>query len=391
MGEPIRGLEGLGAYLRKIRVSRKLSLDSVAELTGGFRDPVTKSHLSRIENGRAEPSFRRLYALCQVYKVSITSLAERYELDLRKEDIDLPVSNKVTPDEMMEEANELCRSGDYVTAMAIYEMLLDQDTVVFDGLSSGQCAVHLRICKINCLVQLKYYSAARNEVEELLDREGITPLQRCLALNFLAITIWRQGRLEYATVVLKEALSGAESLKGESVVPAIRMTQGTIAFRRGLFKEALEYFQSSSRLYVELAMTFQRNIADRQIGLTFVEMGKYRKGKEILSEVLQVAQQQKYEKQMAMVLGDLAMVSWNQGDMERTESLCRRSNSIARPRDYIDLVFRNCYYLWKVAETNGNQSSLKFNYRTLRSYQGRVDDTLPELQEFERVLGGGVE
>ena len=254
MGGPIRGLEGLGAHLRKVRVSRKLSLDSVAELTGGFREPVTKSHLSRIENGLAEPSFRRLYALCQVYKVSITSLAEKYELDLRKEASGRQPTNKMSVREMLEEAAELRRSGDYVTALAVYEMLLDQESIELEEMTRQQSHIQLRLYRINCHVRLGYYNVAKDEVEELLDHKEISRLQRCEALNFLGITIWRQGRMEYASVVLAEAINSADGLQEESVIPSIQMTQGNIAFRLGLMDDALDYFQNSSRRYCRLSM-----------------------------------------------------------------------------------------------------------------------------------------
>ena len=43
-----------GTYLRRLRESRKLSLDAVEELAAGYPERITKSHLSRIENGQAE-------------------------------------------------------------------------------------------------------------------------------------------------------------------------------------------------------------------------------------------------------------------------------------------------------------------------------------------------
>ena len=68
-----------GRYLRRIREDRRLSLDAVEELTLGYPEPVTKSHLSRIENGQAIPTFPRMFALTQVYGVPISVMAERFE------------------------------------------------------------------------------------------------------------------------------------------------------------------------------------------------------------------------------------------------------------------------------------------------------------------------
>ena len=77
MGEPTRDIRRFGRHLRSIREARKLSLDAVEELASGYPEQVTKSHLSRIENGQAEPSFRRMYTLGRIYGVSVTSLFTR--------------------------------------------------------------------------------------------------------------------------------------------------------------------------------------------------------------------------------------------------------------------------------------------------------------------------
>ena len=95
------------------------------------------------------------------------------------------------------------------------------------------------------------------------------------------------------------------------------------------------------------------------------------------------------EGQHALALGDLGIVSWRTGDERMTETYCRRSNEIARTRDYLTLVFRNCYYLWKVALNKGNDGAARINLRTLKSYSGRIDPSLPELNEFNACLAGG--
>jgi transcriptional regulator with XRE-family HTH domain len=82
--EDTQGNEAFGAYLRRLRETRRLSLDAVEELSAAFREKVTKSHLSRIENGLALPTFPRLMAMSQIYGMPIASLAERYEIELRR-------------------------------------------------------------------------------------------------------------------------------------------------------------------------------------------------------------------------------------------------------------------------------------------------------------------
>jgi transcriptional regulator with XRE-family HTH domain len=91
--EPFVENRQFGRYLRRVREDRKLSLDAVEEMTSEFPDRVTKSHLSRIENGSAVPSFGKMFALSQIYGIPIASMAERFEIDLLRESRAVDVSN----------------------------------------------------------------------------------------------------------------------------------------------------------------------------------------------------------------------------------------------------------------------------------------------------------
>ena len=73
-----------GTYLRKVREERKMSLDAVEEMSVGLPERVTKSHLSRIENGQAIPTFPRMFTLSRIYGIPVSHLAERFEIALRQ-------------------------------------------------------------------------------------------------------------------------------------------------------------------------------------------------------------------------------------------------------------------------------------------------------------------
>ena len=73
-----------GMYLRQIREKRGLSLAAVERMSTGLPERVTKSHLSRIENGLSTASFAQIYTLSMIYRVSVSSLANRFKLCLKK-------------------------------------------------------------------------------------------------------------------------------------------------------------------------------------------------------------------------------------------------------------------------------------------------------------------
>jgi len=62
-------LDRVGPRLREVRAQRELTLTAVAQLTG-----ISKSTLSRLENGQRRPSLELLLPLAQVYRVPIDDL-----------------------------------------------------------------------------------------------------------------------------------------------------------------------------------------------------------------------------------------------------------------------------------------------------------------------------
>lgn len=62
-------LEQVGSRLRKVREQRGVTLTDVAQRTG-----ISKSTLSRLENGQRKPSLELLLPLAQVYRVPLDDL-----------------------------------------------------------------------------------------------------------------------------------------------------------------------------------------------------------------------------------------------------------------------------------------------------------------------------
>ena len=76
-------------------------------------------------------------------------------------------------------------------------------------------------------------------------------------------------------------------------------------------------------------------------------------------------------------------------DLDSAEAFCLRSNGIARPREYVSVVFRNCYYLWRISRARNDTAGIRTNERSLRTYLTRVEDFLPEAQAYRDHLSRG--
>ena len=84
--------DSLGQYLRRLRVSKGLTLHQVgaAMLERGFEKSVSGNYLAMVERSERKPSKRLLSRLAEVYETNRVSLFHRagYELDVLDEDAD---------------------------------------------------------------------------------------------------------------------------------------------------------------------------------------------------------------------------------------------------------------------------------------------------------------
>ncbi len=86
--EPAIDNRRFGKYLRRIREERSLSLAAVEKMSHGLPERVTKSHLSRLENGLATASFAQMYTLSMIYGIPVSFLVDRFERCFEKRDED---------------------------------------------------------------------------------------------------------------------------------------------------------------------------------------------------------------------------------------------------------------------------------------------------------------
>src|SRR6185503_6223739 len=114
-----------GGYLRRVREGRRLSLDAVEEMSQGFPERLTKSHLSRIETGQAIPTFPKLFALSRIYGVPVSSMAERFDLELQRGTIVTDISEK-SDEEAKAEAFGLIRAGRHLEALTLCTAVLER-------------------------------------------------------------------------------------------------------------------------------------------------------------------------------------------------------------------------------------------------------------------------
>lgn len=380
--EETEGSAAFGAYLKKLREVRRLSLDAVEELSAGFPEKVTKSHLSRIENGHALPTFPRLMAMSHIYGVPIASLAERYEIELRRAMKPVELSGK-SDEEVLREFEGLVYGGDFNEALILVWALTDR-VRARGGLEDT--VIDLRLKIIVCLMKLGRYEFAKNQCEEILSGPKISESARLRALQLFANTCFRLQLHQVALLALDECERGAHHVGGSgrfrADVFALRgnLHQDSSRPRDALaaYEKALEIYSAAGEAYEVLTVRLNMAVAE-------TDCARLDSARDMLESLLLVLEAGQHERLRAQALSHLGVIHFRNKRFDAAEGFAIKSNSIARPREYNAIVFRNCFHLWQIAKARGDDGAVRLNERTLRSYLARIEESLPELDEFRRI------
>ena len=396
--EALGGNKRFGTYLRRVREGRKLSLDAVEELSAGYPERITKSHLSRIENGQALPSFPRLFALGQIYGVPVSSLAERFEVELQRDRV--PGSDVQGSDEDILDAGKKLRlSGRYTEALSLYAARLDQlATAVAEpgreagsGPPPGRARVTtLRLAQIDCLVHLNRYELAKSECEELLGDPRLTSEERLITLQLFVACCLQMSRFTVAMMGLEQARREVESCSAPPRTRAdLEALEGSINVAAGMDERAVRAFTTAIELYEQLPNAYEANRSRINLAIALGKTERRAEARAHAEAAMATAEREGFDRQWALAASELAVIAFHEGNLAQAESHALRSNVMAREREYLSLVFRNCYYLWKIAQQRGDAAGVKVNERTLRAYLSRVEEFLPEARAFQAYVAGG--
>jgi tetratricopeptide (TPR) repeat protein len=376
-----------GKYLRRIREERNLSLEAVEEMSIGLPEQVTKSHLSRIENGQAVPSFPRMFALSQVYGVPISSLAEKFEIDLRHLMFS-PVIENSSEEDVLEQGKMLRRSGRYAEALSLYEALIDRNKAQPEATPDARD--HLRLERINCYVLLARYAIAKEECEDMLNLESLSPTHKVITLQYLATSCYRLGKYTVAVMIVDRAETVLQQLEDPTDQRAhLSNLKGNIFSTTGRHKQASEAYTDAVSQFDQLSQPFEACRSRMNLAAALIEQDELGKARRHLHQVLEKAEVQGYDRLVAFAQSHLALIAYRKGEYKEAEARCLKSNTIGRTREYTAIVFRNCYYLLQIGRARGDLASIKTNERALRTYLRHVQEYLPEAEIFRSELRRG--
>lgn len=371
-----------GLYLRRIRENRQLSLDAVEEMTVGYPEPVTKSHLSRIENGRAVPTFPRMFALSQVYGVPISSMAERFETDLRRDGSTDSVLDPEQPQGFLDRVKEFRQKGRY-------DLILKWTTAALDALQPGEredrieLQRRISIWQVGAMIKLEHYESCKVRCEQLLGWIPSSSEYHLRALLSFVICSYRLRRFEVALMgrdwVERKLLDGEWPA---DLIAIAHSTSASVHHAVGDYAKAKEGFQRALALFDELNDGLERCRARINLGQALTDLGQHRTAIRYLTAGVDEATGGRWDRLAAIGLSHLAVVHFKDDRLAAAERYAIQSNAYARGLDLKPTLFRNCYYLWKLAGLRHDEAGVAANEKSLRALKHRVPRDMHEVEAF---------
>jgi tetratricopeptide (TPR) repeat protein len=166
------------------------------------------------------------------------------------------------------------------------------------------------------------------------------------------------------------------ALRGNLYQDVARPADALVAYGK-----ALEIYDAAGEVYEVLTVRLNMAVAE-------TDCDRLDSAREMLEALLVALEAGQHERLRAQALSQLAAIHYRVRRFEAAEGSAIKSNAIARPREYHAIVFRNCFYLWQIAKGRNDDGALRLNERTLRSYMARIEESLPELDEFRRLAAG---
>ncbi len=167
MADPVPAARRFGGYLKALREARRLTLEQVERATGlpaaGGAEPVSRSLLSRVEQGRAGLSVDKLLALARLYGVRASLLADRFELACEAAGLQQEGAEAEPLASLLERAAAAGRAGQVRRALLLYE---EAERRALRGEAGARTRARLGVAR--ALAAAGRHRAARAVLEEVL-------------------------------------------------------------------------------------------------------------------------------------------------------------------------------------------------------------------------------
>ena len=383
-----KGSRRFGAFLRKLREDRRLTLDAIEELSSAQRDRISKTYLSRCENGRTLPSFTKLFTLSKIYKTKLTSLTERLELDVELEGMPAVDLTGASYEELATRGSEEIHHGNLKKAFLLFNTAWDVATLKEEGAERSVKEAQARLALAISLYRMGRLEMAEEECKNIISMPGISDHLARRALVLVSAIYHDSGRDPLARIMIEQAERKADPADVRAEADVFEM-KGVLSRWEGNLEQARSDLDRARSLYEQLKDDF--NLVKNYANTAEVHMcaGRHEEAMGLFSKSLDLARDLGYQYYVAKRHHDIGTVHFARGRTDLAAKSFYDSNEISRRADYYDITFLNCFYLWKIALGRGDRAGAALNEKSLRFFAFKIEETFPELEEFKTFLEKG--
>lgn len=381
------GSKRFGAYLRAIREARRLTLDDVERMTLHESEPVSRSLLSRLENGKARISALKLLALSRLFRVRLALLAERLEIDQEAEKLEQERIADWPIEKLLAKAAEAGRAGLVHRAVLLYE---HAEIRGLEGRVERRLGARARLGVARALYGAGKLRLAREVLEESF-AEGLEHDDRCWSL-YLMGKIALDLDLPFIARAASDALESEARPWPEEIAACAPVFAAEFLLRAGEWDAAFEAWLGA----LDAARRGAQPAAEARAMVKISEVERHRDRLQAAADWVAKARDLaethglNQVKVYALIEEGRVLLAQRRADLaRRTWASARR---IARSLDLHQELFVLYAELWRLADSDGDTSEARASLRTLRhllrfldavphgfdDVRAKIDDTIDE-------------
>ncbi len=390
----LKGSPRLGQYLKSLRVGYGYSLRKVEEKARQQGGDIDNSQLSRYEKGICYPSFDKLRTLARIFNVSIQTFSDVVDL----EEIEKNQPAGTDPDQLIKDGHGDFNLGDYGRAYVHFQKAR---AIVEAGaaeraeeLSTDEIRLvsRARLFAAITLYRMGKISLSEYEIRQLLRLERqLDEGMIVRALLQLSNVHAAFGDFLLAEMEAVRSLEMAERAGDDQLIAYSHHALGHIHSDRGDTEPALKHNHEALVRYRAVGDQHEALKVKLNLGPLYAARGQFREGVRLLKEARDEARNLGHRWTVASACSCLAEIHFRKGDYQMARQYMRESNSIAGSGEvqYVDILFVNAFYLWKIAQAEDSPAESKIALGRLKFLRPHLEQNSPEVREFDRFIEKG--
>lgn len=378
------GSTRFGSYLKALRESRKLTLQDVERGTLHDPEPVTRSLLSRLENGKTSVSALKLLALSRLYGVGFGLMAERLELDHELEAAEEADLDRLPPEQLLERAKRAGLKGHVHRALLLYERA---EVRCLDTPQARPARIRARLGVARSLLAAGRFRSACRVLEDLSGDE-LDSDARAWAYFLMC-----RGHQHLGQQLIAAAVFEALEKQGppwppeiETQLPALRAEMAGAAGRHDEaladWLRALDAARRASDAHAEtysllcLAAT-ERRRGNPPAALDWAERGR------------RLAEGMGFPFLLVKLWTETGRIQRERAQLDLAREAWATGRRLARNLELHADLFEIYLELWRLAGHEGNESEQRSSLRSLKHLSRFLETLPPEAHDLRPHLDPG--